>query len=71
MIKPGSTVYFDIDVMPRVLVQELGGATFGIVAQVSRGGRVAVRVAGRADPFWCNATVLRQDEQQMMWWDDD
>jgi hypothetical protein len=64
-MKPGRTVHFDIDIMPRVLVQELNGATSGIVAQV-RGERVGVRVDGRADLFWCNASVLYTDEQMTL-----
>lgn len=62
----GDLMTFDIDVMPRVLVQELGGATSGVVAEVVRGERVAVRIAGRADMFWCNADVLLRDEQQSL-----
>ena len=64
--KPGDLVTFDVDVMPRVLVQELGGATSGVVVQVLRGERVAVRIAERADLFWCNASVLYRDEQQSL-----
>lgn len=64
--KPGDLVTFDVDVMPRVLVRELGGAMSGIVEQVLRGERVAVRIAGRDALFWCNADVLYRDEQQSL-----